>query len=63
MLEGFGSPFKKDPPTAMIDQHGNIVTSAEGIKKETMNHYKKVLSNRPINPELTDLQNKKRRIM
>ena len=28
------SPKKQDVPTAMLDQHGNLVTSETGIKKD-----------------------------
>ena len=52
-------PYKKDTPTAMLDPHGNIVTSAEGIQTEALNHYKRVLANRPIQPDLIELKNKK----
>ena len=41
-------------PTAMVDKGGNLVTTSEGIKKLTMDHFKKVLENRPMKPELEE---------
>ena len=41
-------------PTAMEDKEGNLVTTSEGLKKLTMDHFKKVLENRPIKPELEE---------
>ena len=52
-------PYKKDPPTAMLDSCGNLVTSAEGIKKITLEHFKNVLGNRPIKKGLEDLKKEK----
>ena len=39
-------------PTAMNDKNGNLVTTSEGLKKLAMDHFKEVLRNRPIKPEL-----------
>ena len=33
-------PFQKDPKTAMLDSHGNIITSGKNLQKHTLNHYK-----------------------
>ena len=52
-------PYKKDPPTAMLDTHGNVVASAKGIEMHTLAHYKKVLSNRPMKQGLEGLQEAK----
>ena len=41
------SPQGQDPPTAMMDETGNLVTSAEGIKNLASEHYKKVLETGP----------------
>ena len=49
-------PYKKDPPTAMLSPCGNLVTSAANLEKHTIEYYKNVLSNRPIKPELAQLQ-------
>ena len=32
------SPRQQDPPTAMLDQKGNLVTSKEGIQKIAREH-------------------------
>jgi len=45
------SPQTREPPTAMCDKSGNRITSSSELKKHTMNHYKEVLSNRPMKPE------------
>ena len=52
-------PYKKDPPTAMMDPHGNLVTSEKSLKVNTMDHYKKVLANRPIKAGLEDFKEAK----
>ena len=46
------SPRVQDPPTAMMNEAGSLVTSAAGIKKLAMDHYKKVLENRPMKEDL-----------
>ena len=53
------SPFQKDPKTALLDPNGNLITSAKNLEKHTPNHYKNVLSNRTIKPELNNLQTNK----
>ena len=45
-----------DPPTAMVDEKGNMVTGTEAIRELTLNHYKKVLENRPIKEHLKEYQ-------
>ena len=40
----------------MINKEGELVTSSEGLKKATLDHYKNVLANRPIKPGLEDHQ-------
>ena len=42
------------PPTAMMNKEGKLVTSNEDIKKAAMEHFKDVLKNRPINPDLKE---------
>ena len=39
------SPRHMEPPTAMRDSEGKLLTSKEDIKAETMKHYKKVFEN------------------
>ena len=46
------SPRVEDPPTAMMNQAGYLVTSETEIKKLASEHYKKVLENRPMKEEL-----------
>ena len=50
------SPKCRDPPTAMIDDTGNLVTSASGIQTLSMETYKKRLENRKIKDDLKNLQ-------
>ena len=49
-------PYKKDPKTATLDPKGNIITSLRNLEIHSLNHYRKVLENRPIIPELTNLK-------
>ena len=53
------SPRAEDPPTAMMDNEGNLVTTESGIKKLASEHYKKVLENRPMKEELKHVQSDK----
>ena len=43
-----------EPPTALVDEKGNLIISEEGINNENLKHYKNVLKNKPINEELKD---------
>ena len=43
----------------MCDSGGNIITSSDNLKKHTIEHYKKVLENRPINKELEQMKEDK----
>ena len=52
-------PRGPDPPTAMEDESGNLVTSEAGIKKLASDHYRKVLDNRPMKEELQHVQKDK----
>ena len=52
-------PFKTDPVTAMLNPKGNLVTSSKNLEKHTLEHYKQVLGNRTIKPDLTNRQRKK----
>ena len=49
-------PKFNDNPTAVIDSNGDLVTSAKGIKKVHVEHFKKVLENRPIKSGLENHQ-------
>ena len=48
-----------DPPTAMLDQEGNLVTSPLGIQKIATEHYMKILENRDIKEDLINIKNDK----
>ena len=43
-----------DPPTAMQDSKGKLLTDKEEILEETVKHYEKVLQNRPIKEGLEE---------
>ena len=45
-----------EPPTAMRDSKGNLLTGKRDILEETVKHYEKVLKNRPIKEELKGYQ-------
>ena len=44
------------PPTAMKDEHGNLLTGKKEILEHTVQYYKKVLEHRPIKAHLTEHQ-------
>ena len=41
-----------EPPTAIMDKHGNLITDSKGIEKVVIERYKERLSPLPIKPEL-----------
>ena len=53
------SPKCRDPPTAMMDSNGNIVTAKKAIEALAVKTYKERLENRKIKDDLKDLQNDK----
>ena len=53
------SPKCRDPPTAMMDRQGNLLTSAPAIEALAVDTYKKRLENKKIKDELKNLQNDK----
>ena len=53
------SPRGHDPPHAMVDSKGNIVTSEAGLEKIATDHYKEILGNRDIKENLKQLQTDK----
>ena len=53
------SPRQQEPPTAMVESTGNLVTSSEGIKNIATEHYGKILENRDIKDDLKDVQKDK----
>ena len=42
------SPANHDPPTAMKDQSGNILTTDDDIKKQALTHYENVYKYKPM---------------
>ena len=50
------NPKGQEPPTAMVDNKDNLVTSAAGIEKLATEHFKKVLENRMIKESLKQIQ-------
>ena len=50
------NPRGRDPPTAMLDHKGNLVTSTAGIANLATEHFKKVLENRAIKKDLKHMQ-------
>ena len=52
-------PKSRDPPTAMLDDHGNLVTSPSVIENLTLETCKKRLQNRPMKDDLKDIQKEK----
>ena len=57
------SPKCRDPPTAMLDLEGNLVTSAHEIEKLSVEIFKDRLRNRPMKAELSELKKKKIRAL
>ena len=51
------NPRYEEPPVAMKDELGNMLTSKEDILKSTIKHYKKVLKNRDIKEGLEEHKN------
>ena len=49
-------PKKTSNPTAMIDKNGKLITDGDEIKKATLDHYKNVLANRNLIPDLKEHQ-------
>ena len=52
-------PRPQDPPTAMLDKNGNLISSVKGVEKLSIDHYSKVLQNRPMNPKYSGLKEDK----
>ena len=52
-------PKSRDPPTAMCDSEGNLVTEESEIEKIAIETYLKRLSNRPMKPELESIRKEK----
>ena len=52
-------PRSRDPPTAMMDSDGNLVTSEDRIQELALETYKKRLENRTIKENLSHIQTEK----
>ena len=52
-------PKSNNTPTAIGDTNGKLVTSSQGIKNVTMEHFQKVLENIPIKKGLETYQNER----
>ena len=50
------SPKVSEPPTAMKDTNGKLITSSEDIKAEAVKHYKNVFKDRDITSNLKYFQ-------
>ena len=50
------NPRGRDPPTAILDHTGNLVTSTAGIANLATEHFKKVLENTAIKKDLKHMQ-------
>jgi len=53
------SPQTKEAPSSICDESGDTITSSEDLKKHTLNHYIKVLENRPMRTEHKEMQDDK----
>ena len=53
------APQIKEAPSSICDEGGNTITSSEDLKKHTLNHYMKVLENRPMRSEHNEMQKDK----
>ena len=49
-------PKSRDPPTSILDQHGNLLTSDEAVKNRTVKVFTERLENNPIKSHLKDLE-------
>ena len=49
-------PKNRDPPTAIIDKHGNLLTSDEAINNRALEVFTERLDNNPIKSHLKDLE-------
>ena len=52
-------PNSRDPPTAMLDPEGNLVTCEKKVEELELNEYKRRLQNRPMKDSLAELKNEK----
>ena len=52
-------PRSRDPPTAMLDDNGNLVKDEEKVRELAMNAFKKRLENKPMKEGMEDLKESK----
>ena len=50
-------PNNRDPPTAMLDKQGNLLTSDESITNRALEVYSERLANNKIKPHLEEFEN------
>ena len=55
-------PKQINNPTAMLNKDGKLVTSKTELKEVTLEHFRKVLENRPIKAELTEYKSEREKI-
>ena len=48
--------------TAIEDENGKLITNEENINNETVKHYKKVLENRKMSPNLAENQEQREKL-
>jgi hypothetical protein len=56
------SPKTNEPPSAMENSHGKLITNKEDILEEAVNHYKTVFKQRVIAPGLEQLQSDREKL-
>jgi exonuclease III len=56
------SPSHMEPPTAMKDSKGKLLTTDEEIKAEAVKHYQKVFEAKPINEDMKDHKLKREKL-
>ena len=55
-------PHSRDPPTAMLDQAGNLITDPIQIQNLALETYKKRLENRTMKEKFSDIQKEKEQL-
>ena len=53
------SPSNHDPPTAMKNADGKLLTSDDDIKEEAVKHYQKVFADKPMDKSIIHLKEKR----
>ena len=56
------SPTNIDPPTAMKNSEGDLLTNDDEIKEEAKNHYRKVFEDKPMNQSVKHLREGRERL-